>query len=398
MRLDKTLESITEADLQTLLTDEVAEGKAIEYKQCLPDDTDENKREFLADVSSFANAAGGHLIFGIIEEKGVPVEICGLPGIDPDKGLQRLENLIRDGIEPRILGAQMRAVPLSTQDVVIVIRIPRSWAQPHAVTHKKHWRFYSRNSTGKYPLDVSEVRAAFALSEGLADRVRTFRAERLSKIVAGETPVSLGGDGQIVLHIVPFGAFDPDSRVDIPSLGQDTWTLKPINGSVGGQKYNLDGFLTYEYGHTRPGRSYVQLFRSGIIEAVQTSMLRASEGETRHIASIAYEKELLAVLPAYLSIQEQLGVSPPLFLMLTLLGVLGSVMAVSHKLDPFGDRAYRIDRDALVLPEVIIQSFDVEPGQAMRPVFDSVWNAAGWPRSMNYDDAGTWGKGPNCSS
>jgi hypothetical protein len=39
----------------------------------------------------------------------------------------------------------------------------------------------------------------------------------------------------------------------------------------------------------------------------------------------------------------------------------------------------------------------INPGEVMRPVFYSVWNAAGWPRSMNYDDAGNWGKGPNCT-
>jgi len=397
MPLEKTLESITEADLQPLLADEVAEGKAIEYKQSLPDNTDESKREFLADVSSFANAAGGHLIFGILEDKGVPVEICGLPGIDPDAEVLRLENLMRDNIEPRILGAAMRPIPLSTSDVVIVVRIPRSWAQPHAVNYVKHWRFYSRNSAGKYALDVSEVRAAFALSETLADRVRTFRAQRLSKIVAGQTPVALGEGGQIVLHIVPFGAFDPGSKVDISSLGSETWRLKPINGSVGGQRYNLDGFVTYDHTHARPGRSYVQLFHSGIIEAVETSILSVSEGETPYIPSVLYERELLAVMPIYLSVQQRLGVAPPLFVMLTLLGVSGFIMAVKHGIDRFGDLAYPIDRDAVLVPEVLIESLGVDLARAMRPIFDSVWNAAGWARSMNYDESGDWGAGPNCA-
>jgi hypothetical protein len=36
--------------------------------------------------------------------------------------------------------------------------------------------------------------------------------------------------------------------------------------------------------------------------------------------------------------------------------------------------------------------------KVIRPVFDSIWNAAGWPRSMNYDEAGEWGKGINSPS
>jgi len=220
MPLEKPLESIIEADLQALVSDGVAEGKVIEYKESLPDDTYDSKKEFLADVSSFANAAGGNLIFGISEDNGIPIDVCGLPGINPDAEILRLENLIRDSIEPRIPGMTMRAVLLSTSEVVIVVRVPHSWAQPHAVNYRRHWRFYSRNSAGKYPLDVSEVRAAFALSETLAERVRLFRTERLGKITAGETPVAVGENAKMVLHIIPFGAFDPSTTFDISSL---TW-------------------------------------------------------------------------------------------------------------------------------------------------------------------------------
>ncbi len=55
------------------------EGKIIEYKEALPGDSDKDKREFLADVSSFANTAGGVLYLGIREDSGVPVELTGLP-------------------------------------------------------------------------------------------------------------------------------------------------------------------------------------------------------------------------------------------------------------------------------------------------------------------------------
>ena len=42
-----------------------AEGRTLDYKRTLPGSTDEEKREFLADVSSFANAAGGDIVYGI---------------------------------------------------------------------------------------------------------------------------------------------------------------------------------------------------------------------------------------------------------------------------------------------------------------------------------------------
>ena len=127
---NKPLPSIEEADLQALIDNEVPEDKTLDYKESLPAITNDAKREFLADVSSFANASGGHLVFGMKEQEGVAVELCGLGVINADAEILRLENMIRDGIEPRITGISTRAIPLQTSSVAIVIHIPRSWAQP----------------------------------------------------------------------------------------------------------------------------------------------------------------------------------------------------------------------------------------------------------------------------
>jgi len=78
MTLDKSLTEITEADLQYYVDNEVAENLCIEYKQQLPGEDYDSRKEFLSDVSAFANAVGGHIIFGIREEDRVPVEVCGL--------------------------------------------------------------------------------------------------------------------------------------------------------------------------------------------------------------------------------------------------------------------------------------------------------------------------------
>jgi len=125
-------------------------------------------------------------------------------------------------------------------------------------------------------------------------------------------------------------------------------------------------------------------------------MLRVNTEGTPCIPGVAYEKELLAALPIYLSTQKRLDIAPPLFVMLSLLGVSGYIMDVSRRLNLSGEHIYPVDRDALVLPEIVIESFEVDAAEVMRPIFDSVWNAAGWPRSLNYDESGEWGKGVNC--
>jgi len=59
---EKDLDKISEKELQELIN-KVTEGKKIEYKLMLPLNHDKDKQEFLADVTSFANASGGYILY-----------------------------------------------------------------------------------------------------------------------------------------------------------------------------------------------------------------------------------------------------------------------------------------------------------------------------------------------
>lgn len=72
----KPLEEITEADLQRLVEDRVEENRQLEYKRDIPGTSDADKREFVRDVVSFSNSAGGHIIFGIAASNGHPNPAC----------------------------------------------------------------------------------------------------------------------------------------------------------------------------------------------------------------------------------------------------------------------------------------------------------------------------------
>jgi hypothetical protein len=78
----------------------------------------------------------------------------------------------------------------------------KSWLAPHMVTYANRTRFYSRNSTlGKFQLDVQQIGAAFASQRGMGERLPAWKADRISKAVAGEGPVVLEGP-TILFHFV----------------------------------------------------------------------------------------------------------------------------------------------------------------------------------------------------
>ena len=385
---NKSLDSLTETDLQSLLDNAVPEGKTIDYKRDPLGNSDSEKKNFLCDISAFANASGGHLIFGIDEAEGLPTDICGLELSDIDAEVLKLDNIIRDGISPRIPGTAIQPIPLHNQRVAIVIKIPKSWASPHMVIFKGASKFYSRNSAGNYQLDVGEIRAAFLLSETSTERIQNFRRDRLSKIVAQETPVNLLGKAQLVLHIIPMGAFDLASQFDVSSLYDNfPSTLSTPSGNTN-RRLNFDGLVSFDFMPDGGSYSYVQTFRNGIIEAVDTSQLMPYE--KIGLIDRSYEYTILQGLSEFLKIQQSLGVEPPFLSMLSFLGVKGYRILWQNATRPSGPS---IDRDAILTSEVLIEDFDTDLtdlAQSMKPAFNTVWNAAGLKRSLNYDETGVW--------
>lgn len=381
MTLNKAPDSITENDLQTLVANEVLENKSLEYKQALAGNSDADKKEFLADVSAFANSGGGDLIFGIEENAGIPTNVCGLTGIDVDAEKLRLENIINSGVRPRIPGISITDVSLSSGATVIIIRIPRSWASPHMVTFKNHAKFYSRHSSGKYQLDVDELKAAFLLSETLSERIRNFRIDRLSRITVEESTVLLKKGPKAILHLIPFNSFSSNTRFDVISLGDKTLTLKPLGAQGWNHRYNFDGILTYaRYPNENHAYSYLQVFHNGIIEAVDTDI--STQLNDQKILYYGTEHVILTALPDFLSIQKNLGVTPPIFVMLSILGVRGYNMEVPAGIYRSSLDGHPIDRNDLIIPENIIEDFDCDHPAIMKPIFDAVWNAAGYPQSI----------------
>jgi len=385
----KPLESIEQSDLQGLVDNQVIEIKTIEYKEILPSNSDGDKKEFLADVSSFSNASGGDLVFGMKETSGIPSELCGLRITNIDAEKRRLENMILNGIAPRIPGISIRHIPLQGPNILgpaIIIRIARSWALPHMVTYQGSSRFYSRNASGKHQLDVSEIRVLFALSEATLERIRRFRVERLSNIIAKETPIALDDAPKIVLHIVPFNAFDPAAKFDIRQLLSKVGHVKPMRTGIPESWYNFDGYLAYRpRTDSASARAYLQIFRNGCIESVEASLLKSQD---RTIVGTILEKMLLDELPKFLKYQEILDVEPPLFVMVSLLGVSGYSVLYTGPIFTINE-GRPIDRDFLSIPEVVIEDFQCDLAEVMKPIFDTIWNAAGWPGSMNYVN-GKW--------
>lgn len=392
MALDKPITDVTETDLQNLITNQIPEGTTIEYKATLSLDKPEEKKEFVRDIAAFANTRGGDVVYGIKEDRdrGIPQELCGVSLANADLMKQRLENLVRDGASPRIYGMQIQLVSLQNDNLAVVIRMPRSFNAPHMVVCGGDYRFYYRTNAGRERLDVTGLRTLFGLADTVAARTQAFRAEGLSKIQAGDTPEPLLHGPKHVLHMVPFDAFAVNPRYDLSRFIDRPEDL-PNNGcwatnGYAQSRYNFDGVVSHARpcNKTEPTEWYTQCFRNGIIEAVNMQYNPTRRDEVEETVVIEYENCVLQAVRNFLMIQREMGVAPPVFALLTLLGVKGrrlsrrdnDIPSIVKEL-PGGD-AFK--EEHLVLPEVVFEDFECEVSNQMEPVFEIVWNAAGLPR------------------
>lgn len=380
------LENINREDLDNLIINSVPEGKTIDYKASFPGNSDSDKKEFLADISSFANTSGGDLIFGVDEENGMPTKIVGIKVMDVDAEIRKYENIVREGLDPRI-NLTVKAVLINDDNYVFVFRSSKSWIGPHRVVFKSHDKFYGRNSAGKYPLDTNELRSAFTLSSTLIDKIHEFKVSRIISITNNETPVPFFGDAKIILHLIPIQSFDYNFKITTSEIDQTK--LRPMYSMGWNNRINLEGLVTYTGGRSNDSHSYVQIYRNGIIEAVEGGILNPDKPDKKIIPSITFEEKLLEILPQYLSVLNDSGISTPIFVYLTLSGIKDYEMGVNPRLALFNDH-FKIDRDILEMPEVVIENFGTNIISILRPIFDLIWNACGYEESLNFNVNGEW--------
>ncbi|MEK9149281.1 MAG: RNA-binding domain-containing protein, partial [Candidatus Desantisbacteria bacterium] len=177
----KKLSDLQVEDLQRLVTDQVQERDTVEYKRDMYGNSDANKKELLKDITSMANHHGGYLLIGIDEnDEGIPVNVVG---IEPSNHDEQIRSCCLDNIDKRIIGLEVRGIPLGSGRAVIVISIPESFNAPHMVTHTGLNQFWKRHGRQKDKMTIDEVGEAFDRRLSNRNRLDRFLFTRKADIL-----------------------------------------------------------------------------------------------------------------------------------------------------------------------------------------------------------------------
>jgi hypothetical protein len=236
-----------------------------------------------------------------------------------------------------------------------------------------------------YEIDVKPG-GGWQICRPFSERLNSFRAERVHKIGQRETPVVLEVGPTVVLHMVPHASLNESVEVEIKPLRHRSADLLPMGSGGCSYRYNAAGFLTYASASEGRSSSYLQLFRNGVFETVSSQMFRARDGQ-QYLLSRFFEEEVISAVARLAKAATTIGIMSPCSVSIGLVGAKDARMGVDASRHWF-NAGSTFGSDALLVPWVDIGDADADFAAELRPSFDFVWQAAGWPESHYYDASG----------
>jgi len=372
--IEQPIDTIDEAALQRLIDNQVSEGRDLEFKRELPGGNDEATREFLADVTAFANAQGGDIIYGLNEANGAAADLLGVEIDDPEAAILRLEGKLQTGVEPRLIGVRIAWVPLANGRGALVLRIPGSLSAPHRVTYKGGARFFGRNSRGKYELDVHDLRHAFTDAAQLPQQFRQLHAEAIAASQGADMPFAIEEAPIAVISVAPLGLFREERRIAVTREN----AVVPVRVGAFSALDTIDGVLVHApVGDNRRVSAYALTHRTGRTDsAFVIGGVRRNNGEDwRNCWPATFEQGLQAMTNATQMQLRQHGIEGPWVILVSVYGAKGFRMILGD-----GYPTALAFRNNVLLGQHIVERIDKE---TLMPIAEAFWLLFGVHRPSN---------------
>lgn len=339
---NKPFNELTLEDILALKENGVPEGKTIDYKLELNLKAKADKKEFAKDIASFLNTIGGDLIIGVKEKEGVITDLPGIEVTDRDKFSLLIENSLRDLVKPRLIGLEINYYPVGNADenkYILHFRVPQSYIGPHFVSDS----FFARNSVGTYPLEYTEIKQKFTLSNQLNEQIRNYHLQRIMKIKADEGYFELREGPAVLIHVVPLQSFS--ETFFALSLTQNRFKLNTLVGFYD-DRIHFEGIAgVYK-------SSYHHINRQGIIEIADREFFKVFENTKYILVKDLIERILTNIIPNAISNLVALGLNTPYVILTSLLDVKGKTI----KFTADGWPKAKLRQNDLIFPAITINN------------------------------------------
>ena len=154
------------------------------------------------------------------------------------------------------------------------------------------------------------------------DKINEFIIDRVSQIFTGNTPIQLRSSPKIIFHAIPIQSFLNNEDLKLFLKWVVTDNFRPINSSGFDKRINFDGLLTFSPSHQIEKDSYLQVYRNGVIESVDTSILSPDNSTTgeKVIPATRLEDILLSSLHYHFKLLQAFNVRFPVVMFFNIMG------------------------------------------------------------------------------
>ena len=388
--LDTHTTKFTEKDLENLKEANVSEGIQIEFKKELKIDANNDKKEFISDITALANTEGGVLFVGIEERKddngkntGVAESITPIEISNVDQLIQKINNFIRSSTNPPLTNVHINPIVIEANKYVLVFTINPTIDLPVMNTVNKTNKFYKRTSVGKYPVEVYELSEMFNKSQTNRDRIQKFISERHSKVRYSNIIPTLDIEGSFFLHLSPISTRNQIDFSNDTILKKIRENTKLLTTSYSNQIYNIDGYLLYRWNNDNIIKDYLQIFRDGTFEFYSSRLTKNISGTSKSIPGKRIENGVLKAIQSTFNLLEAIDIDTALLLSISIYETQDMLI--------YDDNGFsngeNINHDELHLPSIIInKQSEEELGDSLKSIFDTLWQASGHQGSPSYKD------------
>ena len=189
---------LTYSDVQSLWKNSQNETLNLEFKKEMSSDS----KEIAKDISSFANAEGGIIIYGIEENNGKAIKSNG---IAVDQNSERIQQIISSSTSPAV---PIDIISISSEEKTsekefVIVKIPKSPFMIHQVTTAS--KYYIRNNTittahiyQPFEMKENEIALRYENRFRAKQEQEDFLRKKEQKIVK-----ELGWNAYILISVVP---------------------------------------------------------------------------------------------------------------------------------------------------------------------------------------------------
>lgn len=229
----------------------------------------------------------------------------------------------------------------------------------------------------------------------LSQTAEAFHREQTDRIASGRGPATVLDGGMLTLHIVPYAVVDGTPAVAFDDLARHPELFPPIKGKVQEVQIGYDGILigSNARGLGEPQRAYVKVERTGIIEAVISSL--AAGAGTPWVELPYLQALVIRYVTDYIRAVSRFGIAPPFAVLVSLANMDGVRLLQNFKGNAFAEDipCGHLNRNRLPFGLIVLDSVPPDDGataRALRPILTHLANAAGLAASPYFDERGNY--------